>query len=55
MDKYQLLSLIAITNTIFGLGIILIAVMYQNYWLLLLLLGLGLSDESREDILWSRR
>ena len=54
MDKYKLLAFLDVTTTIYVIAVILISAIFDNYWLLFLLLLAGTSPETKERILKSK-
>jgi len=54
MNKYELLAFFDIMTTIYTIAVILISTIFQNYWLLFLLVVAGISSETQERILKSK-
>ena len=54
MDKYQLLAFFDATTTIYVITVILISAIYQNYWLLFLILIAEVSKETQSMVLNSK-
>jgi len=55
MDKYKLLTFIDITSTLYVIAVILISAIFKNYWLLFLIFLTGISSETRDAILRSKK
>jgi len=54
MDKYQLLAFFDVMTTIYVIAVILISAIFQNYWLLFLILFAGVGEETQRRILSSK-